>query len=191
MKKCNACAPRCTCVVAGPTGATGAAGLPGLPGATGATGVQGATGPTGGTIPDLPSALVFLWGNPALTGISPELPLFLSAGYSNTPATGLNSLVNRFNVPVSGVLQTLVVRHNTPDAPIDEIDLIYTVRVDGSPTALVVNVPSSSLGASSLPVMQIPVTAGSVIDVIVSTTEASDADHILNVAVGLDLVTGA
>ena len=60
---------------------------------------------------------------------------------------GLASTIDRFGVvaPRDGVLRNFSVRHNTADpAAANFIDVIYTILINGAPTALVLTLATSS-----------------------------------------------
>lgn len=70
---------------------------------------------------------------------------YLPAGYSlgSAPANVL-----QYRMPKGGTLRDLRIRHNNPQGNGEPI--VYTVRINGVPTALFVSIPSTDADASNL-----------------------------------------
>jgi len=102
-----------------------------------------------------PSAILFGVDNVTATTNTRYLP----AGYALGSAPQ-NVLAYRF--PVGGTLSSFRVRHNTPNG--NGAPIVYTVLLNGAPTALQVSLPSTSLDGSEL-VSAVPVVAGDLLSI--------------------------
>lgn len=163
----------------GPTGATGPSGGPvGPTGGTGSTGATGTTG-TGG-------APILIWGNASINNTTAP-PLFLSPGYSSTPA--VTDVVSMY-VPESGTLKNLYVRQGIA-LGIVGTTVIYTVLVNGFATALSATLLATANSGSNL-INSAPVVAGDRIDLIVTKPVPTGGafPSIRNIVVSLELDTG-
>lgn len=105
---------------------------------------------------------VFLWGNGSVGTSATDR--FLTPGYQDALAPVVTSIV-QFRTLSAGTLMNLRVRHNQPDG--NGNDIVYTVRVNGVPTAIQVTLASNANDGSDLVNSQI-VAAGVLVDIIVT-----------------------
>jgi hypothetical protein len=110
-----------------------------------------------------PARSTLLFGNNSVT--STTTTRYLSPSYDDTTAP--NSPI-QFRVPFSGTLRNLRVRHNTTSGNGNPI--VYTLRVNGSGTAIAVSLSSTSADGADTS-NSVAVSAGDLIDM--EVTKAS------------------
>jgi len=131
----------------------------GPPGPPGPEGPEGPPGPAGS---DAGQPMI-AFGNQSVA--SSTTNRFLDPWYSDTTAETNGVLLPRIVLTRDGVLRSLIVRHGQPAG--NGNDLVYTVRVNGSPTALSVTLASTGTVASNF-IDEVTVSQGDEIDVIVT-----------------------
>ena len=108
----------------------------------------------------MPESVPMFWGADNVTATTTLR--YLPYGYSlgSAPANPL-----RYRMPRGGTLRDLRVRHNNPQG--NGLPIVYTVAINGVPTALLVSLPSTSVDGANL-VDAIPVAANDLIAIQVS-----------------------
>ena len=86
---------------------------------------------------------------------------FLPPGFIDGTASTVNEA--RYVVPRAGTLQRMYVRHNAANGNGNSV--VYTVRVNGAPTALTASLASGAIGQASNLVSSVAVVAGDIVDV--------------------------
>jgi hypothetical protein len=120
------------------------------------------------------------WGNGSVSGTT--TPRFLGPGY-DTSMAGLSAL--QYRAPAGCTLRNLRVRHNLPAG--NGAAIVYTIRINGIPSLLVVSLASTALDGSDL-VDMVGVVAGDLIDLAVTkaaSVGAGPADILAILEVGL------
>ena len=102
----------------------------------------------------------FLWGAGGVTGTTTSRYLF--PGYSDSLA---QTAAPQFRVPRAGTLRNLRVRHNITAGNGNAI--VYTLRVNGAPSALTASLASTANDASDV-ANTVGVAAGDLVDIIVT-----------------------
>lgn len=99
---------------------------------------------------------LLMWG--AKDVASTTMTRYLFPFYDDS--TAMTTAVS-FPMPVAGTIDRLIVRHNLPGG--NGNDVVYTLRVNGAPSALAVTLASTATQGSDL-VNSIPVVVGDLID---------------------------
>ncbi len=128
-----------------------------------------------------PSAGTLAWGNGGVSATTTTRYLTPSFEDSTAPTSAI-----QFRCPVAGFLKNLRVRHNTPAGNANSI--VYTVRVNGTPSTLAVSMVSTASDGNDL-VHSVAVAAGDLIDIAVTKataigTSPSNITAILEVSLG-------
>jgi hypothetical protein len=116
------------------------------------------------TIPGITAnfTTMLIWG----LGIFTTTPAFVSPGGTSNDTSGTNDFA--FAVPFPGVIRNLIGRHN--EAAGSEGDhATYTIVVNGTPTALSVDVPTGVIGQASNLSTTVPVNAGDTVSLTVAS----------------------
>lgn len=138
-----------------------ASGVPGPSGIQGPAGPSGAQGPTGPTGPQglaaSESSDVLTWGNNSVGASTTDR--YLTPWYDQSTA---RTAPIQYPVPRSGVLQNMYVYQNDPAG--NGNNIVYTLRVDGIPTALSATLASTATsGVDNINTVQ--VTEGRLLDI--------------------------
>lgn len=104
---------------------------------------------------------VFIFGNRQIGNTTTGR--YLTPG--TTDSIAMTAAEEEFEIPVTGTIRNLRVRHNVPG--VDAVLLTYTLLVDGIPSLLAVGMLASALSGANTSI-SVPVTAGQRISLLVS-----------------------